>query len=55
MKRFTDYTEMTLGKSLASASKEEIYLSLLSYVKEEASKKAKTQLNVRFITSQQNF
>lgn len=41
MKRFTDYTEMTLGKSLASASKEEIYLSLLSYVKEEASKKAK--------------
>lgn len=41
MKRFTDYTEMTLGKSLASASKEEIYLSLLSYVQEEASKKAK--------------
>ncbi|HEL0095896.1 glycogen/starch/alpha-glucan family phosphorylase [Streptococcus equi] len=41
MKRFTDYTEMTLGKSLASASNEEIYLSLLSYVKEEASKKAK--------------
>lgn len=41
MKRFTDYTEMTLGKSLASASKEEIYLSLLSYLKEEASKKAK--------------
>ncbi|NGL83283.1 glycogen/starch/alpha-glucan family phosphorylase [Streptococcus equi] len=41
MKRFTDYTEMTLGKSLASASKEEIYLSLLSYVREEASKKAK--------------
>src|SRR3712207_9566440 len=41
MKRFTDYTEMTLGKSLASASKEEIYFSLLSYVKEEASKKAK--------------
>ncbi|HEK9996909.1 TPA: glycogen/starch/alpha-glucan family phosphorylase [Streptococcus equi subsp. zooepidemicus] len=41
MKRFTDYTEMTLGKSLASASKEEIYLSLLFYVKEEASKKAK--------------
>ncbi|CRQ99667.1 TPA: glycogen/starch/alpha-glucan family phosphorylase [Streptococcus equi subsp. equi] len=41
MKRFTDYTEMTLGKSLASASNEEIYLSLLSYLKEEASKKAK--------------
>lgn len=41
MKRFTDYTEMTLGKSLAGASKEEIYLSLLSYVKEEASKKTK--------------
>lgn len=41
MKRFTDYTEMTLGKSLAGASNEEIYLSLLSYVKEEASKKAK--------------
>ncbi|HEL0696879.1 TPA: glycogen/starch/alpha-glucan family phosphorylase [Streptococcus equi subsp. zooepidemicus] len=41
MKRFTDYTEMTLGKSLASASNEEIYLSLLSYVREEASKKAK--------------
>lgn len=41
MKRFTDYTEMTLGKSLAGASNEEIYLSLLSYVKEEASKKTK--------------
>ncbi|HEK9223175.1 TPA: glycogen/starch/alpha-glucan family phosphorylase [Streptococcus equi subsp. equi] len=41
MKRFTDYTEMTLGKSLASASNEEIFLSLLSYLKEEASKKAK--------------
>lgn len=54
MKRFTDYTEMTLGKSLAGASNEEIYLSLLSYVKEEAAK-TKIQLSVRFITSQQNF
>ena len=41
MKRFTDYAETNLGKPLAQASNAEIYLSLLNFVKEEASHKAK--------------
>ncbi|HEP1454892.1 glycogen phosphorylase [Streptococcus pyogenes] len=41
MTRFTEYVETKLGKSLTQASNEEIYLSLLNFVKEEASHKAK--------------
>lgn len=41
MTRFTEYAETKLGKSLTQASNEEIYLSLLNFVKEEASHKAK--------------
>ncbi|HER5555777.1 TPA: glycogen/starch/alpha-glucan family phosphorylase [Streptococcus pyogenes] len=41
MTRFTEYFETKLGKSLTQASNEEIYLSLLNFVKEEASHKAK--------------
>ncbi|MGJ0021338.1 glycogen/starch/alpha-glucan family phosphorylase [Streptococcus dysgalactiae] len=41
MTRFTQYAETKLGKSLTQASNEEIYLSLLNFVKEEASHKAK--------------
>lgn len=41
MTRFTEYVEIKLGKSLTQASNEEIYLSLLNFVKEEASHKAK--------------
>ncbi|HEP1485487.1 TPA: glycogen/starch/alpha-glucan family phosphorylase [Streptococcus pyogenes] len=41
MTRFTEYVETKLGKSLTQASNEEIYLSLLNFVKEEASYKAK--------------
>ncbi|HEP1522708.1 TPA: glycogen/starch/alpha-glucan family phosphorylase [Streptococcus pyogenes] len=41
MTRFTKYVETKLGKSLTQASNEEIYLSLLNFVKEEASHKAK--------------
>lgn len=41
MTRFTEYVETKLGKSLTQASNEEIYLSLLNFVKEEVSHKAK--------------
>lgn len=41
MSTFTTYTENRLGKSLAQAQNEEIYLSLLSYVKEAAAEKSK--------------
>lgn len=41
MTRFTEYAETKLGKSFTQASNEEIYLSLLNFVKEEASHKAK--------------
>lgn len=41
MTRFTEYAETKLGKSLTQASNEEIYLSLLNFVKEEASHKTK--------------
>ncbi|MGT2934657.1 glycogen/starch/alpha-glucan family phosphorylase [Streptococcus castoreus] len=41
MKRFTDYAETRLGKSLAEASNEEIYLSLLNFVKKAAEQKSK--------------
>ncbi|MFF1031998.1 glycogen/starch/alpha-glucan family phosphorylase [Streptococcus pyogenes] len=41
MTRFTEYVETKLGKSLTQASNEEMYLSLLNFVKEEASHKAK--------------
>ncbi|HFH9591177.1 TPA: glycogen/starch/alpha-glucan family phosphorylase [Streptococcus pyogenes] len=41
MTRFTEYVETKLGKPLTQASNEEIYLSLLNFVKEEASHKAK--------------
>lgn len=41
MTRFTEYAETKLGTSLTQASNEEIYLSLLNFVKEEASHKAK--------------
>lgn len=41
MTRFTEYAETKLGKSLTQANNEEIYLSLLNFVKEEASHKVK--------------
>lgn len=44
MTRFTEYAETKLGKSLTQASNEEIYLSLLNFVKEEASHKAKNSV-----------
>ncbi|MEK5289285.1 glycogen/starch/alpha-glucan family phosphorylase [Streptococcus sp. FSL R7-0212] len=41
MNTFTTYTESNLGKSLAEASNKELYISLLNFVKEEASGKSK--------------
>lgn len=41
MTTFTTFTEKRLGKPLAEASNEEIYLSLLNFVKNAASEKSK--------------
>ncbi|KPJ22739.1 glycogen/starch/alpha-glucan family phosphorylase [Streptococcus phocae] len=41
MKRFTDFAETKLGKPLAQASNEEIYLALLHFVKDQANDKSK--------------
>lgn len=41
MTTFTTYTEKQLGKTLSQASNQEIYLSLLNFVKEEASQMSK--------------
>lgn len=41
MTTFTTYTEKQLGKTLSQASNQEIYLSLLNFVKEEARQMSK--------------
>ncbi|MGT2887151.1 glycogen/starch/alpha-glucan family phosphorylase [Streptococcus didelphis] len=41
MTTFTTFTEQQLGKKLTEATNQEIYLSLLSFLKREASQKAK--------------